>query len=117
MEKDNMKECVKLCMAEKDCVGVNGQPKPFDLGCHLLKDIGDSSPDNFHNFVSNEYSRPSWKYPDLLTFIKMCLVKIKKFNKAWSLTLNREAGGNQHHKIVIWFLNLVHFISKTNKNR
>ena len=54
VEKDNMKECVKLCMAEKDCVGVNGQPKPFDLGCHLLKDIGDSSPDNFHSFVSKE---------------------------------------------------------------
>ena len=49
-----MKECVKICLAEKNCAAANGQKQPFNYLCFLLEDIGDSSKSHFHSFVDKE---------------------------------------------------------------
>ena len=47
-----MEECVQLCIDDENCVGVNGQQRPFVLTCKLLQDLGDTKADHFHTFVA-----------------------------------------------------------------
>ena len=47
-----MEECVQLCIDDENCVGVNGQQRPFFLTCKLLQDLGVTTSDNFHTFVA-----------------------------------------------------------------
>ena len=54
MEKDNIKKCVQLCMKEDRCVGVNIQPKPFELRCVMLKDIRGYFQNYSYDFVLKE---------------------------------------------------------------